>query len=124
MSILTSNVVDSNMLIRCLVLSQEHFMSSRFFTGKILCTVFISLQNYFVKLSLFAIFLQDQCYAYNLLAPCMPCICLRWTKNRLELFLLLGNSFELIFLFGSIFDLQIFPLRLVSLVLLSITGSK
>lgn len=31
-SILTSNVVDSNMLIRCLVLSQEHFMSSRFFT--------------------------------------------------------------------------------------------
>jgi len=31
-SILTSNVVDSNMLIRCLVLSQEHFMSSRFST--------------------------------------------------------------------------------------------
>ena len=35
MSILTSNVVDSNMLIRCLVLSQEHFMSDRFFSGKI-----------------------------------------------------------------------------------------
>lgn len=28
--ILTSNVVDSNMLIRCLVLSQEHFLSSPF----------------------------------------------------------------------------------------------
>ena len=28
MGILTSNVVDSNMLIRCLVLSQEHFLSS------------------------------------------------------------------------------------------------
>ena len=33
-SILTSNVVDSNMLIRCLVLSQEHFMSNRFYSGK------------------------------------------------------------------------------------------
>lgn len=32
-SILTSNVVDSNMLIRCLVLSQEHFMSNRFYSG-------------------------------------------------------------------------------------------
>ncbi|CAH3021733.1 unnamed protein product [Porites evermanni] len=32
-SILTSNVVDSNMLIRCLVLSQEHFMSDRFFSA-------------------------------------------------------------------------------------------
>ncbi|KAJ7337109.1 Short transient receptor putative channel 4-associated protein [Desmophyllum pertusum] len=31
-SILTSNVVDSNMLIRCLVLSQEHFISGRFAT--------------------------------------------------------------------------------------------
>lgn len=43
MSILTSNVVDSNMLIRCLVLSQEHFMSSRFFTGKTVFPVYISL---------------------------------------------------------------------------------
>lgn len=32
-SILTSNVVDSNMLIRCLVLSQEHFMTDRFFSA-------------------------------------------------------------------------------------------
>lgn len=32
-SILSANVVDSNMLIRCLVLSQEHFMSDRFYSG-------------------------------------------------------------------------------------------
>ncbi|XP_032219166.1 short transient receptor potential channel 4-associated protein isoform X2 [Nematostella vectensis] len=30
LSILTSNVVDSNMLIRCLILSQEHFLESPF----------------------------------------------------------------------------------------------
>lgn len=58
-SILTSNVVDSNMLIRCLVLSQEHFMTDRFFSGKV--TIFP--QNLWKDPSL-EIYKEDPTYLY------------------------------------------------------------
>jgi len=82
-SILSANVVDSNMLIRCLVLSQEHFMSDRFYSGETtISCVAVRLINSCVQM--FAIILKFRI---------LLLMCLMINIDKMNCFLLLTTGF-------------------------------
>ena len=102
-SILSANVVDSNMLIRCLVLSQEHFMSDRFYSGETtISCVAVRLINSCVQM--FAIIskfdiLLFMCLMINIdKINCFPLLTTGFATGSSKLGTLISNWEQMIFL--------------------------
>ena len=90
--ILTSNVVDSNMLIRCLVLSQEHFLSSPL-AGKAQNFLYPG-QNCFI-LTINHWVVGDSCFHVSC---CVPLFTKDFTAGAFKLGSLISNWEQMIFL--------------------------